>query len=49
MPRANGADDAAECRWVSLTDALNKYELYDDHAAIISKITGVMPLPAFVK
>jgi len=48
LPRANGADDAAECRWVSLTDALNKYELYDDHAAIISKVTGVMPFPAFV-
>lgn len=49
LPRANGSDDAAECKWVSLTDALNKYELYDDHAAIISKVTGVMPFPAFVK
>ena len=49
LPRANGADDAAECKWVSLTEALNKYELYDDHAAIISKVTGVMPFPAFVK
>ena len=49
LPRANGADDAAECKWVSLTDALNNLELYDDHAAIISKVTGVMPLPAFAK
>lgn len=48
LPRANGADDAAVCKWVTLTDALNNYELYDDHAAIISKVTGVMPLPAFV-
>ena len=48
LPRANGADDAAECKWVSLTDALNKYELYDDHAAIISTVTGVQPMPAFV-
>lgn len=48
LPRANGADDAAECRWVSLYNALNEYELYDDHAAIISTITGVQPLPAFV-
>lgn len=48
LPRANGADDAAECRWVTLTDALNYYNLYDDHKAIISKITGVMPMPAFV-
>lgn len=49
LPRANGADDAAECKWVPLTDALNKYELYDDHAAIISTVTGVMPMPAFAK
>lgn len=48
LPRANGADDAVECKWVPLTDALNYYELYDDHASIISKVTGVMPMPAFV-
>lgn len=48
LPRANGADDAAECKWIPLTDALNKIELYDDHKAIISKVTGVMPMPAFV-
>lgn len=48
LPRANGADDAVQCKWVPLTDALNRNELYDDHAAIISKVTGVMPMPAFV-
>lgn len=48
LPRANGADDAAECKWIPLTDALNRIELYDDHKAIISKVTGVMPMPAFV-
>jgi bifunctional NMN adenylyltransferase/nudix hydrolase len=48
LPRANGADDAALCKWVPLTDALNHIELYDDHKAIISKVTGVMPMPAFV-
>jgi len=48
LPRANGADDAMLCKWVPLTDALNKVEMYDDHAAIISKVTGVMPMPAFV-
>lgn len=47
LPRANGADDAAVCKWIPLTAALNEYELYDDHAAIISKVTGVMPMPAF--
>lgn len=46
LPRANGADDAAETRWVPLVEALNDYELYDDHAAIISTMTGVMPMPA---
>jgi bifunctional NMN adenylyltransferase/nudix hydrolase len=49
LPRANGADDAATCKWVPLIDALNTYELYDDHAAIISTMTGVMPMPAFTK
>ena len=49
LPRANGADDAALCKWVPLTDALNSIEMYDDHAAIISKVTGVMPMPAFTK
>ena len=48
LPRANGADDAVEARWVTLTDALNKYDLYDDHKDIISVMTGVMPMPAFI-
>lgn len=49
LPRANGADDAALCKWVPLTDALNNIEMYDDHKDIISKVTGVMPMPAFTK
>ena len=49
LPRANGADDAALCKWVPLTDALNNIEMYDDHKDIISKVTGVMPMPAFAK
>jgi bifunctional NMN adenylyltransferase/nudix hydrolase len=48
LPRANGADDAALCKWVPLTDALNKIEMYDDHKDILSKVTGVNPMPAFV-
>lgn len=47
LPRANGADDAAECKWFPLTQVLNTLELYDDHAAIISTVTGVVPMPAF--
>ena len=49
LPRANGADDAALCKWVPLTDALNSIEMYDDHKDIISKVTGVNPMPAFAK
>jgi bifunctional NMN adenylyltransferase/nudix hydrolase len=49
LPRANGADDAALCKWVPLTDALNNIEMYDDHKDIVSKVTGVMPMPAFAK
>lgn len=47
LPRANGADDAAECQWFPITQVLNSLELYDDHAAIISTVTGVVPMPAF--
>jgi len=49
LPRANGADDAALCKWIPLTDALNNIEMYDDHKDILSKVTGVNPMPAFVK
>lgn len=49
LPRANGADDAAMCKWVPLTDALNNIDMYDDHKAIVSTMTGVMPMPAFSK
>ena len=49
LPRANGADDAALCKWVPLTDALNNIEMYDDHKDIVSKVTGVNPMPAFAK
>lgn len=49
LPRANGADDAALCKWVPLTEALNSIEMYDDHKDIVSTMTGVMPMPAFMK
>ena len=49
LPRANGADDAALCKWIPLTDALNSIEMYDDHKDILSKVTGVSPMPAFTK
>lgn len=46
LPRANGSDDAAETRWLPVSDVLNKYRLHDDHSDIISEMTGVMPLMA---
>jgi bifunctional NMN adenylyltransferase/nudix hydrolase len=49
LPRANGADDAALCKWVPLTDALNNIQMYDDHKDILSKMTGVNPMPAISK
>ena len=45
-PRANGQDDALETEWVPIIDALNNYQLYDDHADIISKLTGTTAYPA---
>lgn len=48
LPRANGADDAAKCRWFTLTTVLNSLELYDDHLHIVSTMTGVVPMPAFL-
>lgn len=45
-PRANGGDDANAARWVDISDALNNERLYDDHADIISTMTGAKPIPA---
>lgn len=47
LPRARGADDAVKARWVSIEKALNEYRLFDDHADIISEMTGVKPLIAY--
>jgi len=49
-PRANGQDDAEEVKWIGISDVLNRENLYDDHAAIISEMTGAKPIPAiFIK
>lgn len=47
LPRANGADDASEAKWVLIETALNEYRLFDDHADIISEMTGVKPIIAY--
>lgn len=46
LPRANGMDDASECKWVPLSEAINKYKLHDDHCDIIQIMTQTKPLPA---
>lgn len=48
LPRVSPKDDAIEACWFTLSEALNVLALYDDHKGIISKLTGVMPLPAFL-
>jgi bifunctional NMN adenylyltransferase/nudix hydrolase len=48
LPRANGCDDAAETRWVSVKDAINNYPLFDDHKHILSMMLNVTPVPAYV-
>jgi len=48
LPRANGADDAIDSKWVKITDIMNTMSMYDDHSSIISAMCGVLPLPAHV-
>lgn len=48
MPKLKAADDAAEVQWFSIHDALNLLATYDDHGDIISTLTGVQPLPAYL-
>lgn len=45
LPRVNGGDDANDCDWYDIFDAVNTLQLYDDHAAIISKLLGIVPSP----
>lgn len=47
LPRANGSDDASDVRWEPINSVLNVLPLYDDHAEIVSSLTGVKPLSAF--
>ncbi len=45
LPRANGSNDASKAVWYPLYAVINELELFDDHAAIISTMTGVNPIP----
>lgn len=49
LPKANGSDDAASAEWFTLNAVLDTMSLFDDHSAIISDMTGVNPVPAFIK
>ncbi len=46
LPRANGADDAADCGWYPIREVMDHMHLFDDHLSIISSMIGVMPTPA---
>lgn len=46
LPRANGGDDAQETKWFQISDAMNTIAMYDDHKSIVSKMTGINPVPA---
>lgn len=48
LPKLKPEDDAQDAKWFPLNDVLNNMALYDDHKAIISTMTGVMPRPAYV-
>lgn len=41
LPRANGADDAAECKWVDIMEAVKEMPLYDDHRDILEDLLGI--------
>lgn len=49
LPLVFAADDAAACRWIPIDEALNNYQLFDDHAAIISKMLERNPFPAVAR
>jgi bifunctional NMN adenylyltransferase/nudix hydrolase len=40
LPRVSPADDAMEARWVPIADAVNNYDLFDDHGDILQAMTG---------
>lgn len=45
-PRSNGASDATRTEWRDIADVLNKSILFEDHADIISTLTGAKAVPA---
>lgn len=46
LPRANGADDAADCGWYPIREVMSNMKLFDDHLSIISSMLKVMPVAA---
>lgn len=46
LPDIKPADDALDAKWIPINEALNTYFMFDDHKEILSKMTGVNPLPA---
>lgn len=48
LPRVSATKEATEVKFVEINEALNTLQLYDDHGGIISKLTGVVPQPAYL-
>jgi 8-oxo-dGTP pyrophosphatase MutT (NUDIX family) len=47
-PEITANDDAVDCQWFKLSEALNKLTMFSDHRDIIIKLTGAYPMPAYV-
>ena len=45
LPRANGADDASECKWIPINEVVNNVPMFDDHKDIIQVMTNVSARP----
>lgn len=54
LPRANGkfqgegGGEVVDVQWIPMTDIMNDIDMFDDHKDIISKMCGIMPVPAYL-
>lgn len=46
LPYVKAADDASECKWVRVRDAINELPMYDDHLDIICNMLSLKPMSA---
>jgi bifunctional NMN adenylyltransferase/nudix hydrolase len=48
LPKLKAADDALEAEWMPIDRVVNRVPLYDDHRDILSDMTGVKPVVAYL-